>query len=159
MHIEKISWDAASRRCNDHREFFSLACTPHDEECTQAGCNGTADMIIEAKALINQLIRVHGTPPEGADFILIRNDHEIGTYYEAGIFFKILTEEEMEEADQDETPSQEYASKCEMGIPDIWDAEALVELKEAGHTKFLPKEPARVVKHQGKVISLKSETA
>lgn len=158
MYLPKLSWDAASRRCNDRREFFSLAPTPHDEECTPAGTD-TLDNIKECRALINQLIRVHGEPPDGAEFILIRNDHEFGTYYEAGIFFKILTEEEMEEADQDETPSQQYAQKCEMGIPDKWDAEAIEELKAAEHTRFMPKEPARVVKHQGKVINIKSETA
>jgi len=158
MYIQKLSWDACSRRCNDRRDFFSLACTPHDEECTQAG-GEVSDMLIECRALINQLIRVNGEPPPGAEFILVKNDHEFGTYYEVGIFFDMLTEEEMEESDKDETPSQEYAQKCEMGIPSTWDKEALTEIKEAGHTKYLPKEPARVVKHQGKVINIKSETA
>lgn len=158
MYLQKLSWDNAARRCNDRRELFSLACTPHDEECTQAG-GEVSDMLIECRALVNQLIRVHGEPPDKAEFILVRNDHEFGTYYEVGIFFAMLTEEEMEEADADETPSQLYAQKCEIGIPDKWDVMALAEIKEAGHTKYLPKEPAKVVKHQGKVINLKSETA
>jgi hypothetical protein len=158
MYIPKLSWDACSRRSNDRRDFFPLAPTPHDEECTQAG-QDIQDNIKECRALIGQLIRVHGEPPDGAEFILIRNDHEFGTYYEAGIFYAMMTEEEMEEADQDETPSLLYAQKCESGIPDKWDAEALAELVEVGHTKYLPKEPAKVVKHQGKVINLKSETA
>lgn len=158
MYLPKLSWDACARRTNDRREFFSLAPTPHDEECTPAG-QDIPDNIKECTALINQLIRVHGEPPEGAEFILIKNDHEFGTYYEAGIFFTMLTEEEMEEAYQDETPSLLYAQKCETGIPDKWDAEAIAELTAAGYTKFMPKEPARVVKHQGKVVNLKSETA
>jgi hypothetical protein len=158
MYLQKLSWDAASRRCNDRREFFTLACTPHDEECTQAG-GEVADMLIECGALVNQLIRVHGEPPEGAEFILVRNDHELGTYYEAGIFFTMLTDEEMEQEDADETPSQLYAQKCESGIPDKWDKEAIAEMKEAGHTMYQPKEPAKLVKHQGKVINIKSETA
>ena len=160
MYLPKLSWDACSRRCNDRRDFFSLAPSPHDEECTQAG-QEIGDNIIECRALVGQLIRIHGEPPEGAEFILIRNDHEFGTYYEAGIFFAMLTEEEMDEAeaDADETPSMLYAQKCESGIPDKWDAQAIEEIKEAGHTKYLPKQPAKVVKHQGKIINLKSETA
>jgi len=157
MYIPKLSWDACSRRCNDRRDFFSLAPTPHDEECTQAG-QDIQDNIKECAALIGQLIRVHGEPPEGAEFILIRNDHEFGTYYEAGIFYMEPKEPE-NDWDEQESPSMEYAQKCESGIPDKWDAEALAELVEVGHTKYLPKEPAKVVKHQGKVINLKSETA
>lgn len=158
MYLQKLSWNQAARCCNDRREFFSLACTPHDEECTQAGEN-TSDQIKEAAALVNQLIRLYGEPPGGAEFILIRNEHEFGTYYEAGIFFEMLTEEEMEEADQDETSSQLYAQKCESGIPDKWDTEAIKELKAAEHTRYLPKQPAKVVKHVGKLINIKSETA
>lgn len=158
MYLQKLSWDRAAKRCNDHLEFFPLAPTPHDEECTPAGTD-IPDNIKECTALVNQLIRVHGEPPEGAEFTLIRNDHEFGTYYEAGIFFRILTEKEMEEADADETPSQLYAQKCESGIPDKWDADAIKELKAAEHTRYMPKEPAKVVKHVGKLVNIKSETA
>lgn len=148
--MEKISWDRAARRCSDKLEFFSLSSSPHDEECTQAG-QDTSDMKLECKALANQLIRLHGAVPEGAEFFLCRNDHEFGTYYELGIFFEL--------SEEDETPSQQFAEKCEMGIPDNWDAEAISEMKEAGHSKYQPKEPARLVKHQGKIINIKSKTA
>jgi len=160
MYIQKLSWDACSRRCNDRREFFSLACSPHEEECAQVGQDDyIGDNLIECRVLVAQLIRVHGEPPPGADFVLIKNEHEFGTYYEVGIFFDMLTEEEMEEAEQDETPSQLYAQKCESGIPAKWDDKALADLLEAGHSKYIPKQPAKVVKHVGKVISIKSETA
>ncbi|MBP7109823.1 MAG: hypothetical protein KBA90_14785 [Chitinophagaceae bacterium] len=159
MHISKLSWDNCSRRCNDRRDFFSLAPSPHDEECTPAG-EEVSDQIIEVKALIGQLMRIHGELPEGAEFVLIRNDHEFGTYYEAGIFYEMNEPNyDEEEEDEEETPSLLYAQKCESGIPDKWDAEALNEMKEAGHTKFLPKQPGKVVKHQGKVIPIKTETA
>jgi len=155
MYLQKLSWDAAARRCNDRREFFSLAPTPHDEECTQAG-QDIPDNIKECTALIGQLIRVHGEPPEGAEFILIRNDHEFGTYYEAGIFYMMPPEEDFESENEEfESPSMEYAQKCESGIPDKWDAEAIKELTEGEHTRFMPKQPGKVVKHVGKVINIK----
>lgn len=157
MYLERLSWDRASRRCSDTLEFFSLACTPHGESCTQAGEGMTSDMILECKALVNQLIRVHGTPPEHAEFFLIKNEHDFGTYYEVGIFFT-MTDPDGADRD-DDTPSEIYARLCESGIPEKWDAEAIEELKEAGYTPFQPKEPARVVKHQGKVLPIKSETA
>lgn len=153
-----MSWDRCSNRCSDRLDFFQLAPSPHEEECTPAG-RDIEDNIKECQALVKQLIRIHGEPPPDAEFVLIRNDHEFGTYYEAGIFYTMLTEEEMEEADQDETPSQIYAQKLETGIPDKWDEEAIKELTEAQHTKYLPKKPAKVVKHQGRVIPIKSETA
>jgi hypothetical protein len=152
MYLESLPCDRASRRCSDSLDFLSLGCTPCDEECTQAG-GETSEMKMECKALINQLIRQHGNPPKGAEFFLIRNDHEFGTYYEAGIFYVPPGPE-----DEDETPSMEYALKCER-LPDLWDAEAMKELKEAEHSRFMPKAPARVVKHQGKVVNIQSETA
>jgi hypothetical protein len=155
MYLQKLSWDNAARRCNSTREFFTLSCTPTGEECTQAGGN-MSDMLIECRALVNQLIRIHGEPPQEAEFVLLINDHEFGRYYEVGIFFSF---NEDSEAQDEDTPSEIYARKCESGIPDMWDKIALAEMKEAGHSRFIPKAPARVVKHQGKVINIKSETA
>lgn len=153
MYIQNLSWDHCSRKCRDGIEFIPLAPTPHDEECTPAG-QDVQDNIRECRALIEQLIRMHGDPPEGAEFVLIRNDHELGTYYEAGIFYK----ESDIDSDED-SKSEEYAMTLESGIPDNWDELAIKQLTESGYSKMQPKEPAKLVKHQGKVVPIKSQTA
>lgn len=136
---EKITWDRLSRRSGRRFDFFSLAPTPHDEECTQAG-GSSSDQKAECVALINQLRRVHGDPPEGAEFVIIKNTgHDFGEYLEAGICF-IPEDEEAE--DPEESPSMEYALKCESGIPDKWDDKAIEELRESGHSKY---QPAKII--------------
>jgi hypothetical protein len=138
-----INWNNAARRASGILEFLPLSCTPHNEPCTSAGQNED-DQVKECTALINQLIREQGKPPEGADFfIIINTGHEFGIYYETGIFYNMLTEAEMWEAEADETPAQLYANKCEMNIPEQWDELALIELRNSGHTKY---QPAKIIK-------------
>lgn len=133
------SWDSLSRRSSSRFDFFSLAPTPHDEECTQAG-GDLVDQKKECAALINQMIRIHGSPPEGAEFVIIKNTgHDFGTYYEAGICF---VPEDEDAEDPEESPSMEYALKCESGIPDKWDDDAIDELRDSGHSKY---QPAKVI--------------
>lgn len=136
-----INWQTAANRANTpgrNLEFLTIASTPHDEECTQAG-QSQEDQIIECTALINQFIRAAGKPDEGAEFFIIENTgHDFGIYYEAGIFY-IPTPEDQEE----ENGSEIYAMVIEANIPDKWDLEALQELREAGHSKH---QPAKVIK-------------
>lgn len=133
-----ISFDrAASRRSQD---FFTLAPTPHDEKCTQAG-EAPEQQIQECTALINQLIRQHGPAPEGAEFFIVKNTgHDFGTYYEAGIFY--TEPNDMLEEDEEEAPCLLYAQNIENGIPDNWDDAAKEELREAGHPAY---QPAKVI--------------
>lgn len=131
-----INWKHAANRCSETLEFFPLASTPHDEHCTQAGQDENLQ-IIECTALINQLIRSAGQPDEGAEFFIIENFHEFGTYYEAGIFY-VPTQDE----DDEDSKSEEYAQAIEQNIPDKWDAEALQELRTAGHPAH---QPAKVI--------------
>lgn len=141
---KKINWKHAANRCSDQIEFFNLASTPHDENCTPAG-QDEESQIKECTALINQLIRSAGKPDEGAEFFIIENTgHDFGTYYEAGIFYKPQTTEQAE-ADED-SQSENYALVIESNIPDKWDAEALKELREAGHPAY----------QQAKVIRMKA---
>ena len=141
-----INWNKAAAKSSlfENLEFFSLASTPHEEECTPAGYEevNNKSQIIECTALINQLIRGAGKPDEGEQFFIIENTgHDFGTYYEAGIFYQPQTPEQ-EEADED-SGSEIYAMVIEQNIPDKWDAEALQELRKAGHQAH---QPAKVVK-------------
>ena len=133
-----LTWQQAARMADDLHEFFSLASTPNEEPCTQAGQSIYLQRI-ECMAYINQLKRYNGTPPSGAEFFIIENHHEFGTYLEAGIWF-VPTPPEAE----DYSPSEEYAQRSEIG-PDKWDHAALVELRRAGHPNYQP----------GKVIPIK----
>jgi hypothetical protein len=129
-----VTWDRATQ---SDKEFFNLAPTPNDEECTPVG-QDEQSQIKECTALINQLIRKAGKPDEGAEFFIVENHHEIGTYYEAGIFY--IPSPEMSE---EESESEIYAMVIEQNIPDKWDAEALQELRNAGHPKY---QAAKVVR-------------
>ena len=131
-----ITWTRAANLCSDQKEFFPLASTPHDEECTPAGQDEEVQKM-ECTALINQLKRKAGEPDPGAEYFIIKNEHDFGTYYEAGIFY-IPTPEDQEE----ENGSEIYAMIIEQNIPDKWDTEALKELREAGHPNY---QPAKVV--------------
>lgn len=112
------------------KDFLSIGSTPHDEFCTQAGAS-YEDMLKECTALKNQLIREKGPTPTGADFFIMKNHHDFGTYLELAIFYTEGTEEE-------DSKSQEYAAECEL-LPDTWDEEAIHELECAGYTPFQTK--------------------
>jgi len=160
-----ISWrQAANSRT---KEFLNIAPTPHDEKCTPAGYDHVTDGEYECAVLIDQMIRIHGEPPEYAEFFICENDHESGMYHEAAIRYTMpdddIDYEEMQEWQQQEydkaTAAEEYAMKMESGIPDKWDEISLKQLKDAGHYLYMPKEPAKVVKHQGKIVKIKTESA
>jgi len=160
-----IPWHRAAK--STATEFFSLGPTPHEEACTQAGHDYTKDGEFECAVLIDQMIRIHGAPPQYAEFFICKNEHESGIYHEAAIRYKLPNDnkdyDDMSDWEQEEYDkayqSELYAMKMETGIPDKWDEIALKQLKESGHALYAPKEPAKVVKHQGKVIKIKSETA
>ena len=136
MKYNILTWQQASRQANDLKDFFSLAPTPSEEPCTQAG-HEIESQLMECQAYIKQLIRYNGTPPEGAEFFIIENNtHDFGIYYEAGIWF-IPTPPEAEYY----SPSEEYANRCEIG-PDRWDHAAKEELRRQGHPFY---QPAKVV--------------
>lgn len=133
--METITFDRASRRCQNGRiDFFPLAGTPNNEECTPAGGEIKLQEM-ECLAYIGQLIRMHGEPPEGAEFFIIKNQHEAGIYLEAGIWYTNTNYDEQEVDDQDEHPSLLYAWKCEAG-PDKWDAEAIKYLESSKHPRY-----------------------
>jgi hypothetical protein len=160
-----ISWRRAANSRN--REFLNIAPTPHNESCTPAGWEHIEDGQFECAVLIDQMIRIYGEPPEEADFFICSNDHEAGNYCEAAVRYTMPNDdmdyEEMSEWQQAEydkaAEAEAYAMKMEGGIPDKWDEIALKQLQDSGHYLYAPKAPGKVVKHQGKVIPIKSETA
>jgi len=127
--MEKINFIRASRMCHDQNEFLTIASTPCDETCTQAGQDLNLQLI-ECIALRNQLKRTYGDPPDGAEFFILVNHHEFGTYYEVGIFY-VPTQEDSET----DSISEQYAFKCE-NIPEQWDLQAKQELRQAKHPLF-----------------------
>lgn len=101
---------------------------------------------------------MYGPPPEGCQFCLIRNPHEFGTYYEAGLIYTDTDEDEEVEADIEylqreaagiphpeidplqakQAAMWDYINKLEHGA-DKWDDEALAELCQAEHPKHFTK--------------------
>lgn len=145
--MRTVSYDSFRSRTHD---FISLSCTPNNEECTQAGADTHAQKL-ECKALINQLIRLHGEPPPGCEFCIVSNDHDFGRYYEAGIIYPqcddnfqlqvdegLITQEEADAKEEANDVVWNYINKCE-AIPDYWDDDAKAELYRAEHPRYCAK--------------------
>lgn len=134
-----INWSKAVAKTNENLDFFTLASTPNDETCTQAGMD-LESQIKECTALINQLKRGAGTPDEGAEFFIIENTgHDFGIYYEAGIFYQPTPDTD----EAEESQSEIYAMIIEQNIPEQWDNEAKEELRKAGHPAH---QPGKIIK-------------
>lgn len=99
-------------------DTLELACAPTEEPCEQVG--GYYDRRrarAECRALIGQLVRMHGEPPEGVRLIIAMHRHDFGTYHEVAVQFD----------DRDEA-AIDYAFKLERKLPAYWDAAAREEL-------------------------------
>ena len=107
------------------RDQFELGTSvPHDEQCVQLGdANYSSFSRMEARALIKQIQRAIGPPPEGTGFKIISCAHDFGVYYDVAVVY-----------DDEDEESQDYMLKAESGIPFEWDEEAIKELKEQGYT-------------------------
>jgi len=105
-------------------ETFELAITvPHEEECAQLGSEMYQTRARqEVQAFTRQLLRIHGSPPEGARFKIIRCPHDFGTYLDLALVY-----------DEDNEEHVEWMLKIESGIPDKWDQAAITELQEVGY--------------------------
>jgi len=109
---------SSARSVKAYMDHIELGTTPYAESCEQMGPNYDPKRArIEAKAFINQLIRVHGQPPNGAFFRITSNPHDFGSYLAVVIQFN--------DADEKAT---DYAFKLENQGPENWDAEAKSEL-------------------------------
>lgn len=103
------------------KDQFELATTvPNEEPCFQLGQpNYEKFGRIEARAFINQLLRMFGEPPFGCGFKIISCAHDFGTYYDVALVY-----------DDESDEAQEWMLKVEGGLPENWDGEAKKELKE-----------------------------
>jgi len=101
-------------------DYTSIGCAPAYESCAQLGTDGYTERAWrECRALIRQLIRMHGEPPPGARLKLKSCPHDFGTYYEVVCSF-----------DPGDPEALEYAYRCEDGLPEYWDEAASEELVE-----------------------------
>jgi hypothetical protein len=77
---------------------------------------------MEARALMNQILRTFGQPPERTSLRMIACPHDFGTYYDVAVVY-----------DDDSAESQEWMLKVEGELPCNWDSEAIKELKAQGY--------------------------
>ena len=92
--------------------------SPVEEQCAQVGTVGYFDRAMkECNALIAQLNRMHGQPPEGVRLYVQDNPHDFGTYHTVDARFPV-----------GDDAAYEYVLKLEGGLPEYWDATALREL-------------------------------
>lgn len=96
-----------------------LGVTPFGEDCTQVGSADYADKSLkECRAFINQLKRMFGEPPPGAEFQININPHDFGIYYDVVVEFY-----------ECDTKASKYAYRVESHQPEKWDEEAKRELR------------------------------
>lgn len=106
--MRTLSYLQALRLQAQGKDYVTLAGAPNDEPCTPAG--GSIDhMRMECAALRGQMIRIHGDIPDDAEFFIMRNEHDFGTYLELCVSYKEMDGEEIGE----DCGSFGYALKCE----------------------------------------------
>lgn len=106
------------------REELDIGCAPAGEECAQMGQDGYHEQARrECRALINQLRRMYGAEPEGAQLHIKRNAHDFGEYLSVVCDYDRRFER-----------ATEYALRVANGLPERWDEEARQELGLASHS-------------------------
>lgn len=107
-----------------NKQDYDFDTVPYDEPCAQVGEeNYHKDSRTESRAMMNQLIRMFGMPPDGSYLTLKSNPHDFGDYLSIRYVW-----------DDDRREHVAYFNKLEAGWPDVWDREAKEELKKAGYT-------------------------
>lgn len=96
-----------------------LGCAPASEWCAQVGSDGYREQANrECRAWINQLRRVFGREPPGAQLAVNSSEHEFGSYLDVVVWFECGNES-----------SRQYAFRVEDNRILLWDAEARRELQ------------------------------
>lgn len=106
-------------------EYFNIGSVPCGERCTQAGENPHAQKL-ECLALTGQLERLYGKHKD-CDLVMLRCEHEFGSYYELCALFK-----------EDNEEALAHAQKMEL-LPEKWDAQAIQFLEQYEHPSFVTK--------------------
>ena len=100
------------------RDCIDVGCAPNLEDCAQVG---QPDYSIQARkecrAYMNQLRRMFGDEPEGAELSVKSNPHDFGTYFSVVCYY-----------DPAFPASFQYALQCEGKISVLWDDDARREL-------------------------------
>lgn len=100
------------------REAIGLGSTPHNEPCVQVSIDYNTDAARkEYRVYRDQLIRMHGDPPNGIHYHIKNNCHDFGSYYELEIIFDVENEAHWK-----------YAIKIESESPSHWDDVAKKQL-------------------------------
>ena len=104
------------------KDYINIGPSPYGEDCAQVGeDNYRTKARRECVAYVNQLRRVHGAEPEGAQLVVKSFPHDFGSYYEVCCYY-----------DEGFPASVDYAFKCEGESPEQWDDEAKAELVALG---------------------------
>jgi len=104
-------------------DYLEMDITPYEEDCAQLGSESyLVRCKLEFVAIVVQLKRIFGEPPEGVYFKLKSCPHDFGTYYELKIVF-----------DDSNENAVSYAYSIEDDFPKNWDKEALEYLKQNGY--------------------------
>lgn len=106
------------------RDQFEFATTvPYEEACYPMNEDNYEFFgKLEAKALIEQIKRIHGPLPPSISLKTMACHHDFGTYYDVVLIYDDESEE-----------SHSWMIKVENGLPAYWDEEALKLLKENGY--------------------------
>lgn len=103
------------------RDSINIGGTPAEEACAQVGTDRYRRVVkAECRAFINQLRRVCGNEPPGAQLRIMANPHDFGTYHEVVCDY-----------DSELPESLDYALKVERKCPGEWDDTARQELMSA----------------------------
>ena len=104
------------------RDCVYIGSTPCDEPCQQVGMPSYDASLArkECRAFINQLRRMFGKEPEGAELRIRMELHDFGSYPEVVCYY-----------DDEQPKSVDYAYKCESESPANWDLQANIELQPA----------------------------
>jgi len=100
------------------RETLELGSTPYEEQCAQVGDPDYGERARrECIAFMDQVVRQHGEPPDGASLRIKANAHDFGTYYEVAVVY-----------DPEDEAAVRYADKVDNDMPARWDDAARKEL-------------------------------
>lgn len=100
---------------------FHLATTvPLDEPCVQLGEDLYPEWSrIEASTLMDQICRHLGEPPAETKIKIIQCTHDFGLYLDLAVVYN-----------PENKDSFEWMLKVESGLPEEWDEESKIKLKE-----------------------------
>ena len=98
------------------RDSISIGPVPCEEECEQLGPDYSVSMARkQCRAYVNQIRRIYGKEPEGAQLIITTNRHDFGNYLDVEVVYE-------------NNEGREYALLVEGHTPTVWDEEARKEL-------------------------------